>query len=102
MRFLSIGLWFTEAHIETAADDSTSCTLFGTKLYVAANPGPAYHVLYRNAKSLEDFIDLIKTGPREFHDQNFTIFTTWKFSRATIKSFSCCPYSLVAGSCDRI
>ena len=40
------GPWFTEAHIKTAASDSVSCTLYGQKVFMSANPDRAADFLY--------------------------------------------------------
>lgn len=60
---LTTGAWFTEAHIEIAGDDSISLTLFGQKLFIIGKRGRASRHLFRNVRSLSEFLHLIETGP---------------------------------------
>ena len=65
------GLWFTE----TTVDNSVSCTLFGQKVYMIANPGRAVDFLYHSVKSMASFLSFIESGPGEFKFEIFVILT---------------------------
>ena len=69
------GPWFTEAHIEMATDDSVSCTLYGQKVFMSANPDRAADVLYHSVKSMASFLSFIESGPGAFSVEIFVILT---------------------------
>ena len=52
-----------------------SCTLFGRKLFVIADPGPASQFLAQSVNCLGNILDLINQGPDDFHNQMYAVFT---------------------------
>ena len=86
---ITLGLWFTEAHVEEGGDDSVSFTPLGVKSFLIAERGMASLNLFKDIQSVQSFVRFLERGPQNNADQKIKFFVSKETSILMQPALSC-------------